>query len=134
MDETTNLIYMITLVTENFRAPQSKAEVTVGMRFRRALMRALRVPIRGLRLIGQPSLDTRPIGYFPTLDRACQAVLRDEGGLVMARYDWAVIERISPGIHAAADAPQRWFHYEHGAWRSAEAPEFARGTVGFAMG
>lgn len=126
---------MITVVAENYRAPRSEEEVTTRDRLRRAITRLLNRPLRALRLVGQASLDSRPMGFFTTLDRACQAVLRDEGGLVMARYDWAVIERVSPGIHAGADAPQRWFHHREGKWQPVrEAPEFARALVGFAMG
>lgn len=125
---------MVTVVAEVYRAPRSRKEMKLADWLRRAIIARLHRTLSALRLVAQASIDTRAMGYFLTLDRACQAVLRDECGLVMARYDWAVVERIGPGIHAAADATQRWFHYENGSWSASQAPEFARGLVAFAMG
>jgi len=127
-------IYTVTVVAQLYQVPRRKADLTLADRLRRSFCRWLRKPIAALRLQGAPSIDTRAVGIFNTLERACQAVLRDEGGLSMCRYDYAVIETLGEGIHPFETDRQRWFHYRDGTWLPCDAPAFSHGVVNFSIG
>ncbi len=89
------------------------------------------------------SSHTRTFGYFVELERALQAVRRNEMDLHECLYTWCVVEHLPEGIHPmgadldALGSNEHWFRwdYELRAWQSTSRPaELERVCGGFALG
>lgn len=44
-------------------------------------------------------IDTRCVGYWPTMEEAMQAVKDNYGDMYESSYNWAIVECFGPGIY-----------------------------------
>ncbi len=84
----------------------------------------------------------RTFGYFSSLERALQAVRRNEYDLHECLYTWCVVETLGEGIHPVFDienigSNERWFRWsdEGQQWEPVQRPEWFQSVIGgFALG
>lgn len=83
---------------------------------------------------------SRCFGYYFGQQKAYEAALGNYGGMDECLYDYLVIEKIGPGIHAIVDSEQVfWFKWLHekgfdGCWIACKKPQGERfeRTIGWA--
>jgi phage protein U len=83
------------------------------------------------------SPSSRCFGYHPTLEKAQQAVVENQGEMYECLYDYIVIEKYSPGCHTLADDKTYWYKWEHPDWKPLkddETPSWAKGIINWAIG
>jgi hypothetical protein len=77
--------------------------------------------------------NCRTFGYGPDLLTVLDYVKQNTGDMYECLYDYLVIEKIGPGIHAEAEQ-FAWYKWEHPKWVKCERPiEFAH-LVNWAIG
>jgi hypothetical protein len=75
----------------------------------------------------------RTFGYFDTLEKAIDVVIKNSGDIQECLYNYLVIEAIGEGIHATVNQ-EYWFYWENDRWTKCPKPEFLKHLVNFALG
>ena len=88
--------------------------------------------------LGMPDFgDVRTVGYYYTYDDARDAVMENRADIWETCYDYAVIEKIAPGVYNGADREDRsLFKYdkENDRYLPIEEPDILRNTYGIGIG
>lgn len=79
----------------------------------------------------------RLVGFYHNFDEAEQAVTTNAGDINETCYNYAIIERVKPGLYQCATSEDRTlykFNYETHIYNKIEEPEFFNRFVGFTIG
>lgn len=76
----------------------------------------------------------RTVGWFQDLETALSCVRENWGDIRETTYDYAVVERVTPGLYTMDDRDERWFHWEEGSYQECKKPKRLTGVCFFSMG
>jgi hypothetical protein len=78
---------------------------------------------------------TRTFGFYKEYSDAMWAVFKNQSNMHECLYDYLVMEKIGEGIHPEV-VEEKWFNFDDklNGWRPCEKPEFAQGTINWALG
>ena len=79
--------------------------------------------------------DQRCMGYVETFEKAEEIVTNNSYDIHECSYDYAVIEKIGPGIHYPAFERQFYkYNYEKGTYERIEEPPSVKQIINFSIG
>lgn len=79
-------------------------------------------------------IHQRTFGFFDSLPEVLDAIEDNRGSMHEGLYDYLICERYSkPGIHPMPEE-SIWFRWEHGKWVARKEPQWAQGTICWAIG
>lgn len=81
----------------------------------------------------KPYKVTRTFGHYPTQIDAEIAIEDNRCDMQECLYNYIVLEQIDYGIHAFGDN-QVWFEWRDYMWQRIDKPEWAKGTLNWAIG
>ena len=55
-------------------------------------------------------IDTRCIGFWPSMEEACDAIKRNAGDMYENSYNWAIVECFGPGTYPHSSF-EIWFNW-----------------------
>ena len=76
----------------------------------------------------------RSVGWFPTLDRAEEVVMNNEGDIYeCGYYNYCVIEKVSPGLYPDVSR-EEWFEWKNGGYTLIPKPDWLKDSLNFGIG
>ncbi len=84
--------------------------------------------------------STRTVAWYPTLERALDAVAKDAGAMSDCLYDYAVVEEMAPGVYPEIRGEWWYQWHDDGEWKqiatpdSGAKPEWAVGICNWGIG